>query len=254
MSFLTEVTGPPVTDVPSPQWMFDQIETWAARSPERLAFVLDHQDRTEEYRYPDLLNQAAAIASDLTARGIQRGDRIGIVMENTPQWVFVLLGALRIGAITVPLATTLPEDSIERIARHAACKLIFADEPNWPKASSVAAKMGITAIGNSKFEVGSWRPGSPTSDLQSRISNMFAVDPASTAILIYTSGTTGNPKGVELTFENLNYEIRGAIEALRLTPDHRILSVLPFSHVLPLIANGLGALCIGATVVFLSSI
>src|SRR5262249_32096757 len=75
-----------------------------------------------------------------------------------------------------------------------------------------------------------------------------------TALLIYTSGTTGNPKGVELTFDNLAHEIRGAVEALRLTPEHRILSILPFSHVLPLIANGLGPMCIGACVVFLSSV
>src|SRR5207247_9645270 len=65
---------------------------------------------------------------------------------------------------------------------------------------------------------------------------------------------TGNPKGVELTFDNLNHEIRGAIELLEITPNHRILSVLPFSHVLPLIANALGPLCAGAAVVFLDSI
>src|SRR5207247_4010921 len=75
-----------------------------------------------------------------------------------------------------------------------------------------------------------------------------------TAIIVYTSGSTGNPKGVELTFDNLNHEIRGAIELLEITPNHRILSVLPFSHVLPLIANALGPLCAGAAVVFLDSI
>src|SRR6185369_4984168 len=64
----------------------------------------------------------------------------------------------------------------------------------------------------------------------------------------------GNPKGVELTYDNLNYEIRGAIEAMALSADHRILSILPFSHVLPLIANALGPMCMGAGVVFLSSV
>src|SRR5439155_23017645 len=80
------------------------------------------------------------------------------------------------------------------------------------------------------------------------------ISTGNTALLIYTSGTTGNPKGVELTFDNLNHEIQGAIESLQLTANHRILSVLPFSHVLPLIANALGPLCIGASVTFLSSI
>src|SRR5262249_23289067 len=75
-----------------------------------------------------------------------------------------------------------------------------------------------------------------------------------TAILIYTSGTTGDPKAVELTTHNLACEVQGVIEPFELSPGHRILSVLPFSHVLPLIANGLGPLWVGAAVVFLSSI
>jgi long-chain acyl-CoA synthetase len=243
MSFLTEVSGPPADTLP-PEWIFDEIEAWAKRVPDRIAFVLDANNRIEEYRYPDVLERAAGIAAELDAKGIRHGDRIGILMENTPQWAFVLLGAMEIGAVTVPLATTLPEHSIELIAQHAGCRLIFADEPNWDKAVAVGQKLPceVFAVSRARAKAGG----------ASRGKRSF--DPASTAILIYTSGTTGNPKGVELTFHSLNHEIRGAVEGLRLTPDHRILSVLPFSHVLPLIANGLGALCIGATVVFLSSI
>jgi long-chain acyl-CoA synthetase len=244
MTFLTEVSGPPVTDVLPPQWLFDQIEQWAKHAPDRPAFVLDGQGRVEEYRYSEVLDRAGAMGDEMVARGMQRGDRIGILMENTPQWVFVLLGALRIGAITVPLATTLPEDSIERIAEHAGCKLIFADEANWKKAKKVAERLNCDLA-----------PPSPSGKTQpAKRAADGNPDPAATAILIYTSGTTGNPKGVELTYDNLNNEIRGASEGLHLTAEHRILSVLPFSHVLPLIANGLGPLGIGATVVFLSSI
>lgn len=245
MSFLTEISGPPVTETLPPFWMFEQIEAWAKRAPDRFAFVLDHQDRIEQYRYAEVLEHAAGMGSLLTERGFQRGDRIGILMENTPQWVFVLLGALQMGIVTVPLATTLPEDAIERIVRHSGCRVIFADEPNWEKGSNVAKIAG--AVCDRPFSRDLGKTGGHRPPLQN-------FDPGNTAILIYTSGTTGNPKGVELTYDNINYEIRGAIESLQLNPDHRILSVLPFSHVLPLIANGLGALCIGSTVVFLSSI
>jgi long-chain acyl-CoA synthetase len=242
MAFLTEVSGPPATEIPAPLWIFEQIAEWAKRTPDRPAFIFDHQDRTEEYRYSEVLDRADEVTSELAARGIRRGDRIGIVMENTPQWVFVLLGAMRTGVITVPLATTLPDPSLELIARHAGCRLIFADEPNVEKAAAVGRRLGCDVI-QPAFR------GNPRE--AKAVENL---DPACTAILIYTSGTTGNPKGVELSFDSLNHEIRGVVEALHLTPDHRILSVLPFSHVLPLIANGLGSLCIGATVVFLSSI
>ena len=190
------------------------------------------------------MDRSAAISSALAAKGVRAGDHVGILMENVPQWVFVLLGAMRIGVVTVPLATTLPENSLRVIAEHARCKLIFADEPNWEKASTVAAAVGCEVASP---DATAPRPG--TGGVESAKG-----EGSQTAILIYTSGTTGNPKGVELTFDNINHEVQGCVELMALTENHRILSVLPFSHVLPLIANGLGPLCIGATVVFLSSI
>ncbi|HYR44974.1 MAG TPA: AMP-binding protein [Terriglobia bacterium] len=248
MTFLSEVSGPAVTGALPPHWIFDRLEEWAKRSPNQFAFAVDHQDRVEEYRYAQVLDQANAISAWLLEQGIQRGDRVGILMENIPQWVFVLLGTMRIGAVTVPLATTLPENSVRLIAQHAGCKIIFADEPNWEKAAQVANELGCLLSSPPQLKSGgparSAGRGGAVQENQS----------SDTAIIVYTSGTTGNPKGVELTFDNLNHEIRGAIELLEITPDHRILSVLPFSHVLPLIANGLGPLCAGAGVVFLSSI
>src|SRR6266581_4275575 len=243
MGFLTEVSGPPITDTPSARWIFERIEEWAARSPDRLAFAVDHQDKVEEYRYGEVLKHADAIAGELAARGIKPGDRIGILMENVPQWVLVLLGAMKAGAVTVPLATLLPESSLQVIGKHAGCRLIFSDATNWDKAARVAGMLGCPVL-----------PASEIRDSRFEIRNFPAPSGDDTAILIYTSGTTGDPKGVELTFKNLVHEIQSALESLEISSDHRILSVLPFSHVLPLIANGLGPLCMGAGVVFLTSI
>jgi len=77
MGFLTEVSGPAITDVPSPGWIRDRIEEWAKGSPDKIAFATDHQDKIDEYRYADVIRQAGGIAADLTRRGIRRGDRIG---------------------------------------------------------------------------------------------------------------------------------------------------------------------------------
>jgi long-chain acyl-CoA synthetase len=243
MRFLNEVSGLPITETPSSNWIFDRIEEWARRFPDRFAFAVDHHDNVTEFSYADVLVEAAAVAADLEARGIKRGDRVGILMESIPQWVFVLLGAMRIGAVTVPLATTLPESSVHLFAEHAGCRVLFADEPNLEKATAVADKLGCQVV-----------MGTQIRNPKSEIRSFPASSPSDTAIIIYTSGTTGDPKGVELTLSNLIYEIQGAIESLEISPDHRILSVLPFSHILPLIAAALGPLCVGAGVVFLSSI
>ena len=65
MGFLTEVSGPPVSDVLPPHWIFDRLEDWAKRSPNQFAFAVDHQDRVEEYRYAEVLDQANAISAAL---------------------------------------------------------------------------------------------------------------------------------------------------------------------------------------------
>src|ERR1043165_3258740 len=98
MHFLTEISGPPLGDPLPGSWIFDRIEQWANRFPDRFAFALDDQNTVTEFRYIDVLDESNAIAAGLVAKGVQVGDRVGILMENTPQWVFVLLGAMRMGA------------------------------------------------------------------------------------------------------------------------------------------------------------
>src|SRR5262245_65475258 len=114
-------------------------------------------------------------------------------MENVPQWVFALLGAMRIGAVTVPLATALPENSIQLIAEHAGCKVIVADETNWEKASHVAGAVRCAVIKATGC------PMDKTSTARDH-----AIKGSDTALVIYTSWTTGNPTGVALTCDNVN--------------------------------------------------
>ena len=127
MSALTEISGPPLDTTVAGRWIFDRVEDWAKRDPNRAAFILDKTDQVEEYTYADVCRFTDRIAAALDARGIRRGDRVGILMENVPHWVFALLGILRIGGVVVPLAPALPESSIQRLSRHAGCRLIFAD-------------------------------------------------------------------------------------------------------------------------------
>jgi len=95
MGFLTEASGPPITETPSPGWIFERIEQWNGQFPNRFAFAIDQQDKVEEYGYADVLAHANEIATLLERKGAKPGDRVGILMENIPQWVFVLFGAMR---------------------------------------------------------------------------------------------------------------------------------------------------------------
>lgn len=252
MTFRTEVSGLPLQPLPD-DWIFACLEDWIRRTPDRPAFAVDHGSTVVRHSYSDVKRALDQIAVSLEASGLTAGDRIGILMENIPQWVFVLLGAMRIGVISVPLSTMLPEKSIRLLLEHSECRLLFVDTPNLERARAACPPschvIGFGEIGDA---VESW----DRFIARGAGRNVTARVPPGdhTTVIMYTSGTTGNPKGVELTLSSFNYEVSGVAEALELSSEERILSVLPFSHVLPLIANGLGPLCIGASVVFLSSI
>lgn len=249
MKFRTEVSGPAATAAPPAGWILDRVREWAARSADRVALAVDHPGRVEEYSYGDVLRRTEQIASSLAASGIRPGDRVGILMENTPQWVFVFLGILRLGGISVPLATLLNESSVRLLVEHAGCRMLFSDGANLSKACGAGARTKVPVIAVSGWDSRAipWERFANSSVPAAALPN----GGNRTAVLMYTSGTTGDPKGVQLSEENLTHEIMGLLEMLELSPDHRILSVLPLSHMLPLIANALGPLCFGARVVFL---
>src|SRR5262245_34954340 len=146
MNVLTETSGPPLEAPVSDHWLFDRIEVWTQRDPGKCAFVVDHPGGSEEYTYADVSRFAERIAAGLQKRGIRRGDRVGILMENLPQWVFALLGTLRLGAVAVPLATALPEQSLQRVVQHAGCRFIFTDGQNAEKGCNVASSIGAEVV------------------------------------------------------------------------------------------------------------
>jgi long-chain acyl-CoA synthetase len=251
MTMRTDVSGDPAHPI-SDTWFLEKFDEWAEKEPARFAFAVDHPDRVEEYSYREVSDQSHRIAASLSATGISAGDRVGILMDNSPQWVFALLGVLRIGGVGVPLSTLLPASSVRRLVDHAECRLVFTDGSN----------LGTTleALEGSSVPIVATATDVAVQDWESFLKRGDGVDwapalsPDGTAVLMYTSGTTGDPKGVQIPAKGISHDIYGIVELLELSPDHRMLSVLPFSHVLPLVANGLGALAVGCGVVFLTVI
>jgi long-chain acyl-CoA synthetase len=262
MNIRTEVSGEPARQIPDLRFL-ERIDEWADSEPGRFAFAVDHSDRVEEYTYHDVFEYSIKVARSLAASGVGPGDRVGILMDNSPHWVFVILGAIRLGAIGVPLSTLLPADSVRRLVKHSECRQVFTDSSNLDTAlealgGSDAADSPSDALAVRLIANAAPREGATTWDQFLAEGEgrdwKHAEAPDGSAVLVYTSGTTGDPKGVLISAQGMSSDVDGIIELIELSPDHRILSVLPFSHVLPLVANGLGALAAGCGVVFLPTI
>lgn len=236
------------------------------RYPERPALLFRRQGRYETLTYGELAAQVRQLAAGLHALGLQAGDRVALLAENRPQWVIADLAALALGAVDVPLFTSLPTPQVAFIvADSGATFLIVSDRAQLAKAlqvRQVCPDLTIVAMDG---------PGDPTRGVISwaQVMERGAAAPFSTtdyarraeavqssdlASIVYTSGTTGDPKGVLLTHGNFLANLRSCQEVLHFAPDDVLLSVLPLNHVLERLAGYYLPLACGSAIAFAESL
>ena len=175
--------------------------------------------------YGEVDDAAARLAALLHARGLEPGDRVGVMLPNVPQFAVAYYAVLRAGGIVVPMNPLLKAREVEYYLRDSGAKELIV----WHEATAEAAR-GATAV------------GVPLSVIAPEAFRklLAAVAPApgtvartsgDTAVLLYTSGTTGRPKGAELTHGNLHRNAAiFASTLLQLGPDDVIVGCLPFFH------------------------
>ena len=175
--------------------------------------------------YAALDTAAARFATILSGRGLQRGDRVAMIMPNVVYFPIVYYAILRIGAIAVPMNPLLKAGEISFAWKDSGVMVavvfpLFAEEA--AKAASVTGtEMIITVPGEFDAELARTDPTGPV------------VEPTGdqTAVILYTSGTTGQPKGAELTHANLSSNVRTTIETLLpMGPGDVIFGGLPLFH------------------------
>ncbi|HTJ45281.1 MAG TPA: AMP-binding protein [Kofleriaceae bacterium] len=193
-----------------------------------------------ELSYDQLRAQIVAVSSRLIARGLSTNARVALLSENRPEWSIAMLGALRAGAMVVPLDTKLGTSEITTLLAHAKPRVILASTAQRARAIEAARAAGI---GSDRVLI--IDDGSITSagDIAPPVRTHDDV-----ALIVYTSGTTGSPKGVTITFGNLMHQVRAVGAAIGPQGRERFLSVLPLCHLYELICGLLVPLSRGATI------
>lgn len=170
--------------------------------------------------YGELKSAAARIAGQLLAEGIQSGDRVGILSENSLFWIASYLAVLKIGAVAVPLPTVYAADDLRRRERVVRCRAMCVDPRLWRKTSGAFQDELAVVDAEALSSPGPqwWGPADPCFDV------------SKDAALMLTSGTTAAPRAVRITHRNIQANTASIIQCLGLGRDDRMLVVLPFYY------------------------
>ena len=205
-------------------------EVWrraVADDPDRPFLVFECPDRSvREWSYGEFDRITARAAGMLREHGVRHGDAVHVALTNSPAFVAVWLGCMRLGAWMVP---SDPMGREPELAEH-----ITRTRPALGVSSSTRADTYRKAVADAGVGLDVVEFDEADCSLDGlgtiEICGWPQLDPHDRAAVMFTSGTTGRPKGVEITQANYAFAGKVMAEAAGLTAEHRQLVVLPLFH------------------------
>ena len=225
------------------------FETFAEKMRERAAsdFITTREGR--RYRYTDALDISAKLAGALTELGVQKGDRVAVQVDKSPEAILLYLACLRIGGVYLPLNTGYTGDEIRYFLTDAEPALFVCRPKLEEQARGLASETGCPAIAT----LGSAADGSlmETAKQATPREDIIALDERDLAAILYTSGTTGRSKGAMLTHKNLASNAETLVKAWHFSAEDRLIHALPIFHTHGLFVACNVTLMAGASMLFL---
>jgi len=204
-----------------------------------------------ELSYADFAARADAAAHALAARGIGAGDRVGVMANNSADYVVLLFALARLGAILVPVNPEYGAQEAGYILQHAAVRAIATVPSALATAREAARPLEPAAW---FFMLEGESEGMPRfDDLIAKAPALVALPPApspdATCLMLYTSGTTGFPKGVMHSQRSFVMAGEGFVARMWLQREDRLMCILPMFHINALFYTIAGTFAAGASVV-----
>lgn len=234
------------------------------------------QDNWVEISYKEALEKIDAISAWFISIGIQKGDRLALIIENGPDYIYYDQALQQIGAINTSIYPTLSEAEIAYILNDAEAKTIITGNPflcrkvlkianNCPLLQYILPAFDDYQKFTEKLELNAKVVGFKDVIEQGKVliteysqainNSRAAVQPTDLSCLIYTSGTTGTPKGVMLSHYNLVENCRTSLIQLPIIENtDMFLSFLPLSHVFERTATYYICLTMGCQIAFAQSL
>jgi long-chain acyl-CoA synthetase len=233
--------------------LLDLLDDAVARFGDRPAFAIRHEGGdTDGWTYAEFVRRTKLAAFRLRALGLQRGDRVLTWSPSTPELPATYFGAMRAGIVYVPLDLRMSKDAIAGIvATSGATRLIAGSGRDSPDPKD----FGLGDVPTTSVESLGGPPEGDTAlpaDWAAQVDAWPRPKPEDLVQLIFTSGTTGTPKGVMLAHDNLlaaNRSFHNIVPPM----EHRIVSLLPLSHLLEQAVGVFYAISVGASVLYVRS-
>lgn len=174
------------------------IDVADRQRPDADALILVGADgRAERRSFGWVARQSSRLANVFAAAGIRRGDRVAILLGQSPETALAHVAAYKLGAIAVPLFVLFGEEALEYRLANSGAALLVTDLANWPKVATLRARLGAlrtVLVVDGKGIDGTLDFAASCAAARDDFApaDTAAEDPA---IIIYTSGTTGPPKG-----------------------------------------------------------
>src|SRR4051812_1764686 len=234
---------PAFCDRPSSLWAM--IADACARNPDGEALIAG--DVRLSWR--QAVEQAARIAAGFRKLGLQRGDRVAILLGNRIEFPLLLFAAAHEGLVTVLLGTRQQKPEIAYVLADCGAKILIHEAGltgRLPDALDVRAVIHRIAVDSnqalSRFAV-----------LADNVpaSAPVEIGEEDTAMILYTSGTTGKPKGAMLAHCNIVHSSMIFVSCLQLTAADRSIAAVPLGHVTGVVANSTTMICCGGALIIM---
>jgi fatty-acyl-CoA synthase len=230
----------------------ENLRRTAQRHPDREALVVPYQGYRATYR--ELWEQTGLVAGALLARGVRKGDRVGIWSPNCAEWVIVQFATAKAGVILVNINPAYRTHEVEYALRQSGVKLLIsarAFKTSDYRAMIDEVRGGLPALQAVVYlDSPEWEELAATpvdaDAVRSRQADLAFDDPIN---IQYTSGTTGFPKGATLSHHNILNNGYFVAELCDFTEADRVCLPVPFYHCFGMVMGNLGAVTHGACIV-----
>ncbi|GAA0935489.1 class I adenylate-forming enzyme family protein [Pseudonocardia zijingensis] len=182
--------------------------------------------------YAELAARAQRFARRLAGFGVGPGDRVGILLPASVDLLAALFGAVKLGAIAVPVNARFKNVELAQIVTHSGMRVLVTDTASapllhetFPDEADAPELRHVVLVDDDGDD-----PGTPEATDAEVWAAQESVRVRDTAVIVYTSGTTAAPKGAMLSHEALYRLATGIGDRMRITPDDRVWTAIPLFH------------------------